>query len=38
VSDDEDGLMFFHKAINVPESEESSTPQNVKDTTTVQLN
>jgi hypothetical protein len=37
VSDDEDGSMIFHKAINVPESEVSSTPQNVKDANTVQL-
>jgi Reverse transcriptase (RNA-dependent DNA polymerase) len=39
LSDDEDGSMIFHKAkeMNVSESEVSSTPQNVKDTTTVQL-
>jgi Reverse transcriptase (RNA-dependent DNA polymerase) len=39
LSDDEDGSMIFHKSKerNVPESEVSSTPQNVKDTTTVQL-
>jgi hypothetical protein len=39
LSDDEDGSMIFHKAkaMNVPETEVSSTPQNVKDTTTVQL-
>jgi hypothetical protein len=39
LSDNEDGSMIFHiaNAMNVPESEVSSTPQNVKDTTTVQL-
>jgi hypothetical protein len=39
LSDDEDGSMIFHKAkeMNVPESEVSSTLQNVKDSTSVQL-
>jgi hypothetical protein len=37
VSDDVDELMIFHTALNVPESEVSSTTQNVKDTTTVHL-
>ncbi len=39
LSGDEDGSMIFHKTkeMNVPESEVSSTPQNVKDITTAKL-
>jgi hypothetical protein len=39
LSDDEDGSMIFYKSkeMNVSEYEVCSTPQNVKDTTTVQL-
>jgi hypothetical protein len=37
VSNDEHELMIFHIAITVPESEVTSTQQNVKDTTTVEL-